>query len=620
MFKLKKKLIPMLVILSLLFLSIPSVVYAAADPPISTISLSAGSGPSEVAFNPVTNILYTVNAGANSVSVINGATNTVTATIPVGLNPYGIAVNTTNNTIYVANNSDSSVTVIDGSNNTVTATITTGLGSCYVLFNPLTNTVYVTNSNDSTVSLIDCATNTVIKTIPVGAGSYGIALNTATGDLYVVNNSDCTVSVISGVTNTLTATIAVGLWPCGVGYNPNTNSIYVANGGGNSISVINCATDTVTTTIPSNDVGNNGPYDVAVNTTTNTIYVTDDTSNSLLVIDGSNNTITSSIPVGVMPYGVVVNLTANTVYVANNTDNNLSVIKFNTAATPTGLSFTKLTNTSYSISWNAVLNSAGYVLNVNGVDCPTDLGTSHALDGVILGTTYNVKVASISNSIKGAYSNSVTFITSNSIDLISGIGIDASKALAGTGSIDSPLLINSNLFKLNLSNIKQSFVQISKDSLTWTPWAQVKFDGTYQKPITFTGGDGNYTLNVVTSNTSATDDTIYSLIKSFYFVVDTTKPDFKLHTQNGSFKAINGTINLCLVAKDASNEPMSVSVIVFDKNMQQVTSQENIAIVQNAEVIIPISGMPSKSFYYATIIVKDMAGNASKQTVTISTK
>ncbi|WP_235550673.1 hypothetical protein [Paenibacillus sp. Soil750] len=43
--------------------------------------------------NPNTNRIYVTNTTNNNVSVINGITNTVVATIPVGSNPRSVAVN-----------------------------------------------------------------------------------------------------------------------------------------------------------------------------------------------------------------------------------------------------------------------------------------------------------------------------------------------------------------------------------------------------------------------------------------------------------------------------------------------------------------------------------------------
>ena len=56
-----------------------------------------------MAVNPTTNRIYVANETSNNVSVIDGATNTVVATVTVGVAPSGVAVNPTTNRIYVAN-------------------------------------------------------------------------------------------------------------------------------------------------------------------------------------------------------------------------------------------------------------------------------------------------------------------------------------------------------------------------------------------------------------------------------------------------------------------------------------------------------------------------------------
>ena len=49
-----------------------------------TATITVGPGPFGVAEDPSTHTAYVANTGSNTVSVINEATNTVTATIPVG--------------------------------------------------------------------------------------------------------------------------------------------------------------------------------------------------------------------------------------------------------------------------------------------------------------------------------------------------------------------------------------------------------------------------------------------------------------------------------------------------------------------------------------------------------
>ena len=324
-----------------------------ADADALTVSATIGVvSPSAVAVNPTNDLIYVSNAGG--VSVINGATNTVTTTIGVGNAPGGVAVNPTTNTIYVANTSDRSVSVINGLTNTVTATIIGGSHPGGVAVNPTTNLVYITNGccneTSDSVSVINGATNTVAATIGVGASPSGVAVNPTTNLIYVVNSASYTVTVIDGATNTVTATIGVGAFPSGVAVNPTTNLIYVANTYDNSVSVINGNTNTVTATI---GVGK-GPGGIAVNPTTNFVYVANSDGNSVSVINGNTNTVAATIGVGNFPGGVAVNPTTNSIYVANSGANSVLVFPPSTVPQqPTSVSATSRSNTSSLVSWSA---------------------------------------------------------------------------------------------------------------------------------------------------------------------------------------------------------------------------------------------------------------------------
>src|ERR1039458_10287626 len=77
-----------------------------------------------------------------------------TLSVNVGFNPYGVAVNSLTNKIYVANHcgndpacaSGGTVSVIDGVSNTVVATVTTGSHPYSVAVNSVTNNIYVSNN------------------------------------------------------------------------------------------------------------------------------------------------------------------------------------------------------------------------------------------------------------------------------------------------------------------------------------------------------------------------------------------------------------------------------------------------------------------------------------------
>jgi YVTN family beta-propeller protein len=102
-----------------------------------------GLSPAAVAVNPVTNKIYVAIQSKNSVTVIDGATNTIAAA-NAGALPFAIAVNPVTNKVYVANANSNNVTVIDGASNT---TITVGAGTrpVAVAVNPVSNKIYVVN-------------------------------------------------------------------------------------------------------------------------------------------------------------------------------------------------------------------------------------------------------------------------------------------------------------------------------------------------------------------------------------------------------------------------------------------------------------------------------------------
>ena len=60
------------------------------------------------------------------ISVINTATNDVTATIPVGANPIGVSVSPDGSKVYIANQGANEVSVINSATNIVSDTIPVG--------------------------------------------------------------------------------------------------------------------------------------------------------------------------------------------------------------------------------------------------------------------------------------------------------------------------------------------------------------------------------------------------------------------------------------------------------------------------------------------------------------
>ncbi len=114
------------------------------------------------------------NYGGNSVSVIDGATDTVTATVAVGSNPRDVGVNPSTSKVYIPNSGSGSVSVIlDAPAPTVTS------------IDP------ASGSNDGTVSVTDLAGTGFLDGATVTLKKLGQA-DIAAGNVVVVYDTRIT--------------------------------------------------------------------------------------------------------------------------------------------------------------------------------------------------------------------------------------------------------------------------------------------------------------------------------------------------------------------------------------------------------------------------------------------
>jgi len=349
-----------------LFLFAAAILPAAAQTILATVPV--GQDAFALAANPVTNKVYVANYCGNdpscggsspgTVTVINGLTNTVDATITVGGHPALPIINPVTNKIYVTNRRDNTVSVINGATNTVSKTIPVGSHPTYGDVNVLTNKIYVVNNGNgqgTTMSVIDGNTDTVTATVTVGNYPQAASVNPLTNKIYVVNYcgnqfgcnqtfANGTVSVVDGASNTVTATVMVGVGAALVFADPGTNKIYVMNSCGSTLScdatgdntnVIGSVTqiDGATLTTATATTGQ-GSGAMAINTVADKVYVSNSTDNTETVIDGATFT-TQTVNVGQTPYDVEVDPVTNKIYVLNNGAASVTIIDGETLTTTT---------------------------------------------------------------------------------------------------------------------------------------------------------------------------------------------------------------------------------------------------------------------------------------------
>ncbi|MGB7055057.1 MAG: T9SS type A sorting domain-containing protein, partial [bacterium] len=187
---------------------------------------------------------YSANYINNSVSVIDGITNSIITTAPAGSYPNAFVYNPTNNKIYCANGGSDNVTVIDGETDSIVTTIPVVRWPIALAHNSVDNKIYCANNWRDTVTVIDGETDSIITNILVGDEPYALIFNPINNKIYCANpglypsSSDSTITVIDGETDSVIITIVVGNGPKAFTYNPQYNRVYVANYYSNSVSVI----------------------------------------------------------------------------------------------------------------------------------------------------------------------------------------------------------------------------------------------------------------------------------------------------------------------------------------------------------------------------------------------
>jgi YVTN family beta-propeller protein len=284
----------------------------------STVPVKVGAGPVSVAVDTSNGRAYVASAGDGTVSVIDGKTDTVLATLKVGSHPYSIAADSAAGKVYLSRTYSNELTVIDAATDAISG-VKTGSPDL-IAVNAKTHTVYLLGYEGGDLTVLDGVALTFQKTT-VGMHAWGMALNETSGTLYVTRPGYAEVAVLQAGSLTPTR-IPTGQIPCSVAVNSNTNQVYVANYADDSITVIDGTTSKAVATIP---VGRR-PQSVTVDLRFNLVYVANTLGNSVTVIDGGDNRVLATVNAGHAPYALAIHSASGKLHVANEDKTSFTVL------------------------------------------------------------------------------------------------------------------------------------------------------------------------------------------------------------------------------------------------------------------------------------------------------
>ncbi|HEX3932027.1 MAG TPA: hypothetical protein VHW64_15090 [Nocardioides sp.] len=267
---------------------------------------------------------YVTNSatGQDSVFVVDTATGSTVANVPVASYPSAVAVSADGLKAYVAE--DSGVQVIDATQEAVVDTIALpGNGSISeavdVALSPDGTRLYVVDLGQGELFVLDTATDQVTATITVGSDPTSVVATST--QVYVANSGDDTVSVVDPASNTVTSTFDAGGEPTGLALVPAAGRLYVADNVGDVVSVFDTSTNSLITTVAAP-----GAYQLAVSPDGGRVYASVD--NGILVLDSASSTVLTTIDTGTARFADVTVGPDGRIYDADGTNNTGSLDVF----------------------------------------------------------------------------------------------------------------------------------------------------------------------------------------------------------------------------------------------------------------------------------------------------
>lgn len=391
-------------------------------------TIGVGTSPSAIAVDEADGLAVVANTGANSVSIINLATNTVVGTVAVGTAPTGIAVDDAmpaplHNIAVVVNSGDSTLSTIDLTTDAVTSTFTLPAlppsqpnlppPQYYSIgINPATHHGIVAVSSTNVATIVDVSTGVPLTveaeiggTLEGGVANYGTGPNPQVavdprlnwaivtaggGGIPIVNIVDLgrnAVGVDPGRTPVIIGSLSLSSQVQGVGVNPETHQVLITTpqlGNFTTFSLLDQTVSTVPFTNLNVTVNQPGYVAAAASSLPNVGVAVDFNANTAAVLDLQNHIVIENVTVGNGPAAVAVDPVTNEALVANQTDGTVSVLSLGTVRSSASLGSAQAPQITLSAPEIGYVSSSPFNLTVNGGGFQS--GAQVYLDGTPLTT------------------------------------------------------------------------------------------------------------------------------------------------------------------------------------------------------------------------------------------
>lgn len=268
--------------------------------------------------------VFVSNEHADSVSVIDSATNQVIETIPVGKRPRGVGVSPDGKEVYVAISGDNAIAIIDPVAMKVVRSFASGDDP--EAFAVHTNgNLYISNEEDAKASVFDPASGTLIAEIEVGIEPEGVALSPDGKRAIVTSESTNMLHVILIPEHTIETNILVGARPRAATFSADSKIAYATSEISGEVKKIDIAGGKVLAKTSLGD-GKAKPKDVLVSRDGQRLFVAGGRANQVFVLDAHDLQLIKAIAVGKRVWGLALSRDGKLLYSTDGVDHQVSVI------------------------------------------------------------------------------------------------------------------------------------------------------------------------------------------------------------------------------------------------------------------------------------------------------
>ncbi len=278
---------------------------------------------------PTGELVIVANKQAASASIIEVATGTTLATLPVGNGPHEVAVSRDGKWAVVSNygaqSPGNSLTVLDLSTLTVARTIDLGEyrrphGAAFI---GNTTKVAVTSEMARMVVIIDIAAGEVLDVLPTNApGSHMVGVTADGARAWTANIGDGSVSEFDLGTGAFLRQIPVATRTEGIGVAPDGRSVWVGSNDQHTVSVVDPVTGKVAVVLPSPGF----PYRVSMSPDGRYAVVPQPEGGSVRIFDVATRKELGTVTIAGEPVGTAVSGDSKRAYVSLQGTNEVAVI------------------------------------------------------------------------------------------------------------------------------------------------------------------------------------------------------------------------------------------------------------------------------------------------------